>query len=246
MNGILDKLYLYPVTQRNYIISKNPDEGDVARVDFIQATSQDRVNVDYQVAVYFKLNTSKLRKFHEVIGLKYHAWKDDGWLEMLHETFRPQIEFAIQRESRRYEVADLYANQQVLEKLQSEIGKTLKDNIAKVLGDDYFCGPSYDWRVPEAGCPDFTFILRRPDPSDEVVRAFEANRTSQILIQTKLNEIRQRQNEAKAIEAINKALERAGQNYVLLKAIESGKVDFWVIPSNTGLNLQTPARNGDK
>jgi hypothetical protein len=29
---------------------------------------------------------------------------------------------------------------------------------------------------------------------------------------------------------LNEALAAAGQNYVLLKAIESGKVDFWVLP----------------
>lgn len=59
---------------------------------------------------------------------------------------------------------------------------------------------------------------------------------------TKQTEIRQRTAEARAIEQLNRALERAGGNYVLLKAIESGKIDFWVIPQDSDVTLQTPSR----
>ncbi len=45
-----------------------------------------------------------------------------------------------------------------------------------------------------------------------------------------------------AILKLNEALEKAGDNYVLLRAIESGKVDFWVIPQDQGVTLQTPPR----
>src|SRR5437867_3472768 len=50
-NGMFDKLYLYPVTQRNYIISKRPSEGDVGGADYIRAPSHDKIGVDYEVAV---------------------------------------------------------------------------------------------------------------------------------------------------------------------------------------------------
>lgn len=239
-NGLFDRLYLYPVTQRNYIISKKPNEGDIGQPDFIRAPSQDRIGVDYEVAVYFKLNTDKVQKFHEQIGLKYGAWREAGWDKMLRDSFRQQIEFALQRESRKYAVADIYSNADVLLAIQQEVGKVLKENVKQVLGDDYFCGPTFSG----GSCPDFTFVIKHVDIPDDVKSAYEQNRTSEIAVLTKQNEIRQREAEAEAIRKLTEALR--DPNYVLLRAVESGKVQFWVVPQGQNFTLQGPSQSGGK
>lgn len=238
-NGLQDRLYMYPVTQRNYIISKRAGEGDVPESDFIVAPSDDRVEVDFETATFFKLNTDKLRQFHEQIGLKYNAWTEEGWIDMLHGSFRQQIEFALQREARRHPVADIFASREVLEAIQKGIAQDLKENVTRILGDEYFCGPTF-----QAGgrCTDFTFVVKRVTIPDTVKNAFELNRTSEIQVLTKQNEIRQREAEAEAIRKLQDALASGGQNYVLLKAIESGKITFWVLPN--GVNVTIPREGG--
>jgi len=249
-NGWGDPLFLYPVTQRNYIISKRAEEGDVGGSDFVPAPSADRIEVDYEVAVYFKLNLSKVQDFHETIGLKYRAWCDEGdetcsigWERMLRDSFRQQIEFALQRESRRYPVADIYADQKTLVEIQSDVGTVLKENVNEILGDDYFCGPTYSLADPTT-CPDFEFVIKRVTIPQDVLTAFEANRTSEIAVLTKQNEVRQAEFESQAIQKRQQALERCGQICVLYEAVKGGVIDFWVIPDTQGLNLTLPPRAG--
>lgn len=230
--GWLDKTYKYPVTQRSFIISAT--EGDLLAT--LDAASKDRVKVEFEVATYFKLNTDKIQKFHEVLGLKYGAWTDQGWRDLLQESFQQQIEFALQREARRWDVIDLYASEEALITIQRNIGISLKSNVEDVLGDEYFCGVEWE---PGTDCSDFTFVVKSVTPPPSIVAEYEKNRASQIAIQTKANEVEQRKLEAQAISELNEALEASGPSYVLLRAIEEGGIDFWVIPGETGLTLPT-------
>jgi hypothetical protein len=104
------------------------------------------------------------------------------------------------------------------------------------LGEPYFCSPSFK---PGGPCNPPTFIVKQIDIPTSVVNAFQAVRTSAIQIQVLQNQVLQRTAEAAGIAALNQQLSKAGMNYVLLKAIESGSIKFWVLPSNTGVAAAT-------
>jgi hypothetical protein len=79
-------------------------------------------------------------------------------------------------------------------------------------------------------------VIKRVDIPSSVVQAFEDARTSEIQIQTKENEVRQREAEARAIEALG----LTGQEYDILKAIESGRITFWVLDGEGGITITGP------
>jgi len=237
-NGFFDPLYLYPSDQQNYIVSKNPRVGAIRGKDQIIAPTSDRVQLTYQVAMYFKLNTDLLRQFHEQLGLQYKAYTSGGWNNLLQDTFRQQIENALQQQTRRYSVGDLYGNAKLLVQLQTQVQKTVSQKLISALGEPYFCAPTFK---PGGKCESPNFIVKQIDIPSGVVTAFQNVRTSQIQIEVMKNQVLQRQEEAKGIAALNVQLRIAGQNYVLLRAIESGKINFWVLPSDSGVTIQGPA-----
>jgi regulator of protease activity HflC (stomatin/prohibitin superfamily) len=228
-NGWFDPLYLYPADTQNYIISLAPRVGAVRGKDSILAPTSDRVQATYQVAIYFRLNIDRLRQFHETLGLQYKAYTSAGWNALLQDTFRQNVENAVQEETRRYTVSQLYGNSKNLQQLQAAVEKSLGQRLIAALGEAYFCSPTYR---PGGTCNPPTFIVKQIDIPSTVSNAFVQQRAAEIQIQ-------QRQAEAQGIAALAKQLEAVGQNYVLLKGIESGNINFWAIPTNSGLTLPT-------
>ena len=167
--------------------------------DSIIAPTKDRVQVTYQVAVYFKLNTDRLRDFHEQLGLQYKAYTTTGWNNLIQDTFRQQIENALQEETRQVDVADLYGNAELLVQLQTGSRRSSRNGS----------GSARRTVLLRADVPPGRQV-RRADlhhqegrhPAPSVTQAFQDNRTSAIQVQTKQNQIAQRQAEAKAIEAL--------------------------------------------
>ena len=232
-NGFSDTLYLYPSDQVNYIVSQSPEEGDQPAADAVIAPTSDRVQVTYQVAVYFKLNTDLLREFHEELGLRYSAYTTDGWNKLIRDTFRQQIENTLQEETRKVDVAGLVGDADLLVDLQDSVQAKLTQRLDDALGNQFFCSPTFR---PGHDCGDPTFVIKKIDIPTPVAQAFEQVRTSAIQIETKENEVRQRDAEARAMAALG----LTGQEYDTLKAIESGQISFWVLPNDSGVTITGP------
>ncbi|MCB0977617.1 MAG: hypothetical protein KDB02_09175 [Acidimicrobiales bacterium] len=218
--------------------SSNPTAGSTSTVSGqpIVAPSKNRVQVTYQAAVYYKLNIDKLRAFHEEFGLKYNAYTQSGWRNLIQDTLRQQIENALLEQTRRYDVDDIYGNVDVLLKIQKAVQDTLSQRLRLAMGDDYFCSPTYD---PGKKCGHPTFVVKSIDIPPSIVTAYEANRSSGIGILTRQNEAEQRRIEAEGVKVLDESLGQNGNIYALLRAIEQGKTQFWVVPDSSGLNLPT-------
>lgn len=237
-NGFLDRLYTYPVTLRNYIVSKNPNEGDRKESDHIEAVTADNVRVQYETFTGFKLNTDLIRQFHETLGLKFHAWTQNGWDQLLDQTMRQVQENSLQQLTREYDAKALRSNVGALESVQGAVSKQLNVRIISVLGGNFFCETSW---LPGKPCGDMQFIIKRVTVPDEVANAYEKNAQSLIDVQTAANRVKQAEQQRQEIEKLNAALARSGGQYVLLKAIESGQIKFWVLPSDTNLTVPAPS-----
>ena len=193
--GIQDTLVLLPVTQRDYTASNaiGADGGPVV------APAQGGVEMQFEVAAYFTLNTGTtvVQQFYERVCVKFDCTSEFGWDEMLRVNFRGPIDQAIQQSIRNFTVNELYAGVSddeqsddavaILEQVQDSIAADLKENINTVLGGAFFCGPTFNRLTPDV-CPDFEFQITSAVPTSQAVReAFAENAASAQAIVTAQN-----------------------------------------------------------
>lgn len=263
--GLLDTLVLLPTTQRDYIASKNPNEGDRHGYDTIKVPAKGGVEMEFEFATYFKLNTSPdvVRRFYENVCIKFHCADDGGgWDEMLNNNFRKPIENSLQQAIRNFTVTELYAGQaaeggttstdqqaaSILVQVQNQVAKDLKNNINSVLGADYFCGPTFDRAHPEV-CPDFQFqIISATPTSPDVLGSFSNQAASKNNILTAQNNAAAKVAEAEGQQKANAALAGiySDPNYsAYLRALamqacaQNSNCTLVVTDGGTGVNVNT-------
>lgn len=241
--GLREKFYKYPATQRNYIVSDRAEEGDRKEADRIKTVSADNLGAWWNVAITFKLNTSPdvVKRFHEQLGLKFNAWGEKGWDHLLDQTLRQVLDNRMAAEASKYPLEKLYSDPTTRSAIQSAVGADLKNGVNDLVGGNFFCGPTFDREHPNV-CPDLKFIIKgAPTIPDGIKAQFDANRQAALAVQQKNSEVEQAKKQAEAAAALNAAIAN-NPNYVLLKAIESGKITFWVLPQGSNYTLQGPAK----
>lgn len=230
-NGWFDDWYEYPTTLRNYIASKDPNEGDRAQADFIPCGDKDKVEEQVQLLASFKLNTTNrvLRKFHETIGLKYHAWNggeyqgQNGWDAMLNDNVRNPLENAVNKACRKFTTDQIRSGEGVLDQIAQAITSSLKDDVNATLGADFFCGPGFQRGRP--ACPNFQVIVKSIVPTDaSIVASYAAQKSSANGIVTAQNNAKAKKEQAQGDKEASDAVALAlTPQYLELKRIEAMK-----------------------
>lgn len=262
--GLLDSLVLLPATQRDYTASG----AEGADGPPIVAPARGGVEMQFDVAAYFTLNTSDdvVRRFYERVCIKFDCDDDDGWDEMLRVNFRGPIEQAIQQSIRDFTVDELYAGQgsggeaegdeeatAILEQVQETIAADLKENINNVLGGDYFCGPTFERSAPDI-CPDFQFQITAAVPtSEEVVNAFAENAASEREVVTAQNRAdaaaAEAEGQRRAQEALAGVFAEPGyvaylQALAMQECARNSSCTLVVAPPGTDVNVNTGTAPG--
>jgi hypothetical protein len=232
-----DTMYTYPIDQRSYIIGGAGADTDSA--DEVTVVSKDNVRLGVRVQVYFTLNRDKdvIKSFHERIGLKTDAYTDRGWDEMLQSYFRPQIDRALAAVGTDYNWAELYNNESKKAQFQTAAAKEFTRLLPAAVGGDYFCGPSY---TGSNECGELSFTIQKPTPLDKgIIDGLEAKQRAEL---AKATQEQKNQQVNVELQSVKQQVAMLGaQGYLLKSAIESGKIQFMVIPQNGNVSIPVPA-----
>ncbi|GAA1667393.1 hypothetical protein GCM10009745_07050 [Kribbella yunnanensis] len=230
-----DTVYAYPIDQRSYIIGGAGADTDAG--DEVTVVSKDNVRLGVRVQVYFTLNRTEdtIKSFHERIGLKTDAYTDRGWNDMLQSYFRPQIDRALSAVATNYVWAELYNNEAKKSEFQTAASKEFTRLLPAAVGGDYFCGPAYNGNN---ACGELSFTVQKPTPLDKgIIDGLEAKQRAELAKATQ-EQTNQRVNVE--LESVKKQVQMLGaQGYLLKTAIESGKIQFMVIPQGTPVSVPT-------
>lgn len=118
-----------------------------------------------------------LRKFWENVGHRYQADTDKGWLKMMNQTVVPTISKAIQDAARNYSADELVGNSNgVWTKFQNDVVGQFNDELKRLNGGNYFCGPDFDRGDQQHRCSSPAMIVSNIDFANPEVQKSRDNK----------------------------------------------------------------------
>jgi len=147
-------------------VTAKPDNGQTSGVE---------VNVWTQTTL--KLNTfcggddkdanSPVVQWWNDLGRRYAADTDKGWDSMLQNTVVPALEKA--KNTLRNYTADQLVLGNVWATAEADFSKTFSDELTRLSGGDYFCGPTFTRAKPD--CPAVAVSIKDVDYKDAGIQA---------------------------------------------------------------------------
>lgn len=187
-------------SDRPIVASSKPQEGQPSGVE---------VAVYSQTNLY--LNTfcgddgGVVRQFWESLGRRYSADTEEGWRSLLLATVVPALEKSTRDVIRGYGADALVGNiDGVLAVVQTAIGVQFSEELKRLAGGNFFCGPTFTRASPD--CPAVELIIKDVVFADQGIQ-------------------QARNDKQKALEEAAAQLARAQAAAEALKAEAQGRVD---------------------
>jgi hypothetical protein len=178
--NVADTTIGLPTSLRTWNIAPGSEDQEAP----IVAPAKDNVPVAVFLQVNMLLNTNvedqegfpggTLREFWEVIGRRYGADTEDGWLRMMKVTVVPALTKAVTDTVRAYDSDPLvYNTNGIYTEVQTTIGQRFQAELERLSGGDFFCGTSFvpDWREGDGACPQVELILTNVDFANANIQA---------------------------------------------------------------------------
>ncbi len=156
-----DTTYLYPTGQRSY----DATGGDGSERGPFTSMSKDNVELGTPLSVTFELKTDEqsLKLFHELIGLKYAAYVEDGqtgtsagWTTMLNFYLGQSLDATVDRILAGYGWQEATKDPTIRKSIEDTIKAELPTLVKSKMGSDFF----ENWAVQ----------VQRPVPTDPKLR----------------------------------------------------------------------------
>lgn len=230
-----DQAFTYPAGQRTFEFSG----ADSAQMGTATVVSSDDLELKVTGLVTYTLNIrcDDLRKFHEQLGLKYEAYEEEGWVELLRDYIGQPLGRALDDATKNYNWRDLYTDAEAKSEWEEEVGTLAALYINEQGGGDFFCGPSFE-AAEDEDCTTPQLTLQQPVPPEDVRDALTAAQEAVELTTAQEEENKRVEAETEAIELLVDALGPEGA--VLWEAMRRGDVELVPLPSGSGLNVEMP------
>jgi hypothetical protein len=228
-----DNTYTYPGGQRTFAFA---GDGDDAEMPAATVVSSDDLELTVRGIVTYSLNPTcdQLQQMHERVGLKYEAYEDEGWVDLLQDYIGQPLNRALDDATKSYSWRDLYTSADAKTEWEDEVGELTAQYIAEQGGGAFFCAPTYTGAEDDdCGSPRLT--IQQPVPPSDVRDALTAAQEAAELTAAQEQENERVAAETEAIEMLVDALGPEGA--VLWQAIESGDVDIVPVPTGSNVNV---------
>jgi hypothetical protein len=183
VNGPGDKYFLYPIGQRSYDATGGPGAEHVPYT----SSSSDSVEMSTPLSVTFELKTDpvSLKRFHELIGIKYQAWYEEntkdptgvsaGWGKLLEFYIGQSIDTTLDRVMAGEKWRDSYGKADVRNTIQSTIQSELPASVAAKMQASDIGGYFQNFAVQvQRPVPTNTELLKNIADAQNNVAAAEA------------------------------------------------------------------------
>lgn len=218
MASMMNTTYTYPAGQRVYAFLE--EGGDTG---ILTPTTKDGVTLKVAGSIRFALtdDTDQLRQFHEKIGLRMEAYKDEGWREFLRVYLKAPVERALNDATQGLEWSDIYTDPKVKADWEKKVGELLPQYVEQAIGGNYL--------------GQFQVTLQKPTLPEDLENALK---DAEVAAQQARAQEQRNTQVTSELESIRQLVDVLGpEGYNVYQAIKDGKVTVMPIPSGTSITV---------